>query len=79
MTAQPNPLPCGCRVSGTLWLPSQAHNLHVQHCPLHESAAELLAACEAFITAWEKSLQLEKTDVALRMAKLARAKARGTA
>jgi len=33
------------------------------------AAPDLLAACQAFIEAWEKSLQLEKTDIALRMAK----------
>ena len=38
---------------------------------------ELLEACEAFVEAWEKSLQLEKTDVALRMAKAAIRKAKG--
>jgi hypothetical protein len=37
----------------------------------------LLSACKAFVEAWEKSLQLEKTDVALRMAKDAIAKAEG--
>ena len=36
-----------------------------------DAAPALLAACEAFVRAWEKSLQLEKTDVALRMAKAA--------
>ena len=41
------------------------------------AAPELLAACEAFVEAWEKSLQLEKTDVALRMAKSAIADAKG--
>ena len=35
------------------------------------AAPDLLAACKAFVEAWEKSLQLEKTDVALRMAKKA--------
>lgn len=42
-----------------------------------ELNADLLAACRAFVEAWEKSLQLEKTDVALRMAKAAIAKAEG--
>ena len=32
---------------------------------------ELLEACRAFVEAWEKSLQLEKTDVALRKARAA--------
>lgn len=41
------------------------------------AAPELLEACEAFVEAWEKCLQLEKTDVALRMAKDAIAKAKG--
>lgn len=40
------------------------------------AAPELLAACQAFVEAWEESLQLEKTDVALRMAKQAIEKAR---
>ena len=45
---------------------------------LEKTNKELLAACEAFITAqWEKSLQLEKTDIALRMAKDATSKAKG--
>lgn len=39
------------------------------------AAPELLAACQAFVEAWDKSLQLEKTDVALRMAKEAIEKA----
>jgi hypothetical protein len=41
------------------------------------AAPDLYAACMAFIEAWEKSLQLEKTDVALQLAKAATAKARG--
>ena len=47
----------------------------IYHCPLHKAAPDLLAACMAFVEAYEKSLQLEKTDVALRMAKHAIAKA----
>ena len=39
------------------------------------AAPELYAACAAFVEAWEKSLQLEKTDVALRLARAALAKA----
>jgi len=45
---------------------------------LRQQRDDLLEACEAFVVAWEKSLQLEKTDVALRMAKAAIAKARGS-
>ena len=41
------------------------------------ASPDLLAACEAFVEAWEKSHQLEKTDVAVRMAKEAIAKAKG--
>ena len=44
----PNPLPCGCRVAGTLLLLSQENDLHVKLCPLHQAAAELLAALEAY-------------------------------
>ena len=32
------------------------------------AAPELLEACKAFVVAWKKCLQLEKTDVALRLA-----------
>jgi len=39
------------------------------------AAPDLLAACKAFVEAWEKSSQLEKTDVALQMAKSAIARA----
>lgn len=42
---------------------------------LISAAPDLLEACLAFVEAWEKSLQLEKTDVALRMAKEAIEKA----
>ncbi len=38
---------------------------------LDAAAPELLAACKAFVEAWEKSHQLEKTDVALGMARAA--------
>ena len=41
------------------------------------ASPDLLAACEAFVEAWEKSHQLEKTDVVVRMAKEAIAKAKG--
>lgn len=41
------------------------------------AAPQLLAACQAFVAAWEKSGQLEKTDVALRMARQALAAATG--
>lgn len=49
----------------------------VFHCQLHGAAPDLLAACKAFVEAYEKSLQLVKTDVALRMAKQAIEKAQG--
>ena len=45
----PNPLPCGCRVAGTLLLPSQANDLHVEFCSLHEAAPELLKALELML------------------------------
>lgn len=41
------------------------------------AAPELLEACQAFVTAYEKPHQLEKTDTALRLAKAAIAKANG--
>lgn len=44
---------------------------------LCKAAPKLLAACEAFVIAWEKSLQLEKTDHALMLAKEAIAIAKG--
>ena len=40
------------------------------------AAPDLLAACKAFVEAWEKCLQLEKTDVALQMAHAAIEKAK---
>lgn len=39
------------------------------------AAPDLLEACKAFVEAWKKCLQLEKTDVALRLAEAAIAKA----
>lgn len=39
------------------------------------AAPDLYAACAAFVDAYERSLQLEKTDVALRAARAALAKA----
>lgn len=47
----------------------------VDHGPLNTAAPDLLIACKTFVTAWETSHQLEKTDVALRMAKAAIEKA----
>lgn len=44
---------------------------------LRDGAPELLEALKAFIVAWDKSLQLEKTDVALKLARAAIAKAEG--
>lgn len=45
---------------------------------LLSAAPDLLAAAKAFVEAWDKCLQLEKTDVALRLARAAIAKAEGT-
>jgi len=42
-----------------------------------ESQPDLLAACEAFLVAWDNSHQLEKTDIAAKMARAAIAKAKG--
>lgn len=41
------------------------------------AAPELLEALKAFVKAWDKSHQLEKTDVAFRMARAAIRKAEG--
>ena len=38
---------------------------------LMTAAPELLEACQVFVEAWDKSLQLEKTDVALMKARAA--------
>lgn len=43
--------------------------------PLIAAAPDMLEALKAFVEAYEKSLQLEKTDVALRMARIAIEKA----
>lgn len=45
----PNPLPCGCGVKGLLLLPSQEHDLHVEFCPLHAAAEDLLIALGTMI------------------------------
>jgi hypothetical protein len=50
---------------------------HLANAQLIAAAQDLLEACEAFVEAYEKSLQLEKTDVAVRLAKVAIAKATG--
>lgn len=44
---------------------------------LFAAAPDLFEACEAFVTAYKKSLQLEKTDVAIALARDAIAKAKG--
>lgn len=44
---------------------------------LVKAAPELLDACEAFVLAWAKSLQLEKTDRAMLLARAAIARAKG--
>lgn len=41
------------------------------------AAPQLLEACKLFVGAYEKSLQLEKTDSAVRMARMAIAAAEG--
>lgn len=48
----PNPLPCGCRVKGLLLLPSQENDLHVEFCPLHQAAEDLLTALQMFMRTW---------------------------
>ncbi|KKN89722.1 hypothetical protein LCGC14_0235680 [marine sediment metagenome] len=45
---------------------------------LNRDKKALLEACEAFVKAWEKSHQLEKTDVAMRKARIAIALAKET-
>lgn len=49
----------------------------IPNAELIAAAPDLLEACQAFVEAWEKCLQLEKTDTALRLAKAAIAKAGG--
>ncbi len=64
-------------ISSTRWTypdggkTQRLQELAEQYAQLFIAAPALLATCEAFVEAWEKSLQLEKTDVALRMAKQA--------
>ena len=52
-------------------------NRQIANAHLIAAAPDLLEACMAFVTAHEKSHQLEKTDVALRMCKKAIDKAKG--
>jgi len=46
----------------------EAGNVDIANIPVVKALAD---ACRAFVEAWQKSCQLEKTDVALRMAKSA--------
>ena len=61
---------CACRMTKT-----STGLCTMFYCPMHKAAPDLLEACQAFVEAWEKSLQLEKTDVALRKARAAIANA----
>lgn len=47
----------------------------VPNAMLIAAAPDLLVACQAFVVAWKKCLQLEKTDVALQLAEIAIEKA----
>lgn len=51
--------------------PNQLSNEQKADARLIAAAPDLLNACLAFVGAYEKSLQLEKTDVALQMARQA--------
>ncbi|MEN6532148.1 MAG: hypothetical protein ABFD89_00700 [Bryobacteraceae bacterium] len=72
---------------GVVFIASVSHlGMHVISPTVHEQTAnirliaaapEMLAALRAFVTAWDECLQLEKTDVALRLARAAIAKAEG--
>ncbi len=63
--------PCGCIMRAGI------ESISWEPCPLHSAAPEMLSACYAFVEAWERSHQLEKTDCAIRMARIAIAKAEG--
>jgi cell division septum initiation protein DivIVA len=52
-------------------LRDENERLEKQNAELRARIAELESALQAFVEAWEKSHQLEKTDVALRMARKA--------
>lgn len=71
----PNPLPCGCRVGGAVYLPSQRDDVHVVHCPLHGAAQRMLTTLEHIA-----DFAGDVSDEHLRgVARAARDKARGTA
>jgi len=53
------------------------NKLDIEIAMLKAKLAVVVAVCEAFVEAWEKSMQSEKTDVALRMARAAIAYAKG--
>ena len=63
---------CGCKVNEIRVDNFKRNDYEIVYCPKHAAADAALAACAAFEEAWEKSLQLEKTDRALAMAKKAR-------
>lgn len=55
----------------------QPNEVVLANARLIAAAPDLYEAAKAFVEAWDKSLQLEKTDVALRMTRAALAKAEG--
>ena len=66
----------GEREKSNARLIADAPNLLAERDRLASLNRELVDACQAFVTAYEKSCQLEKTDVAVRMARAALAKAK---
>ena len=67
----------GMECRQTMELSDRNHALALANAHLIKAAPDLYEACEAFLEAWEKSHQLEKTDVARLLALKAMAKARG--
>tara|TARA_S200002703_G_scaffold123010_1_gene108940 strand:+ start:24 stop:323 length:300 start_codon:yes stop_codon:yes gene_type:complete len=62
---------------GNAELPESIKQIDEANAKLIAAAPDLLEACKLFVMAWEKSLQLEKTDIALSAAKYAIKKAEG--
>lgn len=67
----PDPLPCGCRARAVRVEPDSLA-FHVEHCPLHEAASEMLAALRAMLSSQPFSEAMEAA-VSIARAAIARA------
>jgi hypothetical protein len=57
MAANPNPLPCGCRA--ITWSDDREF-FHVEHCPLHLAAGEMLEALKNILLNVEHNQHIDQ-------------------